>query len=178
MSCRRQAKTHICHCETDAPTPPPHFSLPHSHSSSHSLIHYTLLSLMGFFFSYQDPYLPKPDSRSLQITLNSTNTCFPGGSSHTHTLSCFDCWIMHYDYFHMKHLKKKKWGGTAERLLLIKTYRSVCVHLHSEGLKERKNNKGKAHTAFLFVLHTFQVSSGVLLVTTSSKGTKAGNHAF
>lgn len=108
MSCRRQAKTHICHCETDAPTPPSHFSLPHSHSSSHSLIHYTLLSLMGFFFSYQDPYLPKPDSRSLQITLNSTNTCFPVGSSHTHTLSCFDCWIMHYDYFHMKHLKKKK----------------------------------------------------------------------
>lgn len=57
----------------------------------------------------------------------------------------------------------------------------ICVCSSSLSLKvwkKENNNKGKAHTAILFVLHTFQVSSGVLLVTTSSKGTKAGNHAF
>lgn len=48
MSRRRQAKTHICHGETDVTAPPSHFSLPHSHSSSHSFIHYTLPSLMFF----------------------------------------------------------------------------------------------------------------------------------
>lgn len=70
MSCRRQAKTHICHCETDAPAPPSHFSLPHSHSSSHSLIHYTLLSLMEFFVFLSRPIpsqtrLQKPSNHAL-----------------------------------------------------------------------------------------------------------------
>lgn len=54
ISHRRQAKTHICHSETDATAPPSHFSLPHSQSSSHSLIHYTFPSLM--FFSYLGSY--------------------------------------------------------------------------------------------------------------------------
>lgn len=52
MSRRRQAKTHICHSETDVTAPPSHFSLFHSHSSSHSLTHYTLPSLMCFFFVF------------------------------------------------------------------------------------------------------------------------------
>lgn len=76
MSCRRQAKTHICHCETDAPTPPSHFSLPHSHSSSHSLIHYTLLSLMGFFFPIKTHTFPNQTPEAFKSRLTPLTHAF------------------------------------------------------------------------------------------------------
>ena len=64
MSRRRQAKTHICHSETDVTAPPAHFSLPpsltRSHSSSHSFIHYTLM-----FSPIEAPDRTAPAPRSL-----------------------------------------------------------------------------------------------------------------
>lgn len=54
MSRRRQAKTHICHRETDVTAPPSHFSLPPSLTLQQSLIH-SLHSPISDVFSLSRP---------------------------------------------------------------------------------------------------------------------------
>ena len=87
MSRRRQAKTHICHSETDVTAPPAHFSLPHPLTLLQSLIH----SLHSDVLSHRGPSSYSPSSSlapllSIQITCTQSSSCgFCFQSSHSHT---------------------------------------------------------------------------------------------
>lgn len=90
MSHCHQAKTHICHSETDVTAPPSHYPLPDSHSRSHSLI--TLLSLMQsrptlYTFIYNKPSPWSPQIKCTQPY--SCNLCFLSyTNTHTHIMFC------------------------------------------------------------------------------------------